>query len=206
MRYSELAEDISDSYDDIINKIPYVEHLDNDNSGYMYWETYFIPGTVFRFYIHNEMDTTTDIATITLSVEIDPDYMNHSDFSQKTHDIVKFEVDLEKYDDGNSDKERNRTYDELQKGVDKQLDALREEAQFCLKNIEKDLDDSQSVEQMSDILIKDHFWTVQEWVIMSEIIEISGFDISEIPNTLRAFNLNEDERFLPQAVKDMFIF
>jgi len=209
VKYSELVENISDSYDDIItNKKTSIkiEYLDNDESGYMYWETYHVPNTVFRLYMHNEINVTTDIGNISLSVEIDPDYMNHSDFKQGKPDVYNFEYDLEKYDDGKSDKESNRVYDELKKGFDKQIAGLIDEAKNCLKNIEKDLDVNQTMESMSDTIIAKHIWAVQEWIKMVETLKLSGFDIGDIPLTLKAFNLDEDERFLPQAVKDMFVF
>jgi hypothetical protein len=68
------------------------------------------------------------------------------------------------------------------------------------------LDSDSDIERMSDIIIEKHHWAVQEWIKIVETVELSGFGIVEIPNTLRAFGLDTDERFLPQSVKDMFVF
>ena len=204
MSFLKIAEDISDSYENIVNEKSFIEHLDTDDSAYMHWDTYYIPSTVFRFYVHNELDPETDIGFIAMSAEIDPDYMNHPDFRQGKPDAHSFEYNLKKYD--NSDKEKNRVYDELEKGFKKQLEIGKEEAIRCLKAIEKDLNKNQSMAERSDIIIDKHVWAVQEWIKIDETVKFSGLDMSEIPLTLEAFNLNEDERFLPQAVKDIFIF
>lgn len=202
-KVEELVTDITDSYDNVLSKIPYVDHLDTSRDGSFYWETYHIPHTPYRLYCNVEVQEDLGMIEISLTMEADPDYTNHDDFDDLEQDkfTYKFEASIERYEDMESDTERLEVWDNLDKGVKFQLELVKTRTQEILNKIEKELDNDTFID-----VIEEHEWLMVDWVEIDTMIELSELTIVDIPNVLEAFKLDTDTRFLTDDIKEMFLF
>ena len=206
MTNEEILEDVLDSYNNIIRKIPYIDHLDTtlEPDGLMGWDIYYTPSTPYRYYLHIEIDDFTDKMNISVTVESDPDLMNHHDFASLTTHDRTFKIDnisTNDYQWEDSDV-GTEVYKKLEQALEFQLDIVLKHPQEILKEMEKEIESGFNKRAIHGR----HDWIALDWISIEELIELSLYNIGDIPLVLRMFGLDTNERFLTQEVKDIFIF
>jgi hypothetical protein len=78
--------------------------------------------------------------------------------------------------------------------------ALQVHAQTILKEIDerfanKEIDN-----------FKEHAWLMEEWVNVEEVIDFAGFSYNDIPYFITYLGDSIMIKYLPQTVKDVFLF
>ena len=203
-RASEIVTTIEDFFFGITKSDPRISHLDQVGSDWFWWDTYHISNTAYRLYLHIEV---TDIdegenANIFITVEAstDPDYRdNHEDFIDN-NETYRFNLKVKDFDTNNAPIDTNKLITGCQKGFDTIMRALQVHAQTILKEIDerfanKEIDN-----------FKEHAWLMEEWVNVEEVIDFAGFSYTDIPYFITYLGDSIMIKYLPQTVKDVFIF
>lgn len=205
---AEVLDEVFNMYYDSIKINKTIEHENtieaNDTLG---WDIYAVLNTPYRLYITVEIYTTDNIEylRIELGVAGDPDVENTSEFSENSfNDINSHIIDgLSVYDlfleETNTREKIVKKLDEIYK---KQMKALETHSSSLFLDMEKEASSHNSLTKLQ----KDHAWVLFDWIEMDKTIALSKLDIRTIPNLLNIFDLDTDERFVTDEVKDIFLF
>ncbi len=191
-----ITGDILSQYFNILkkNKTINLDHIDtSDDEPFYIWDIYYIPNTPFRLLISLTIDDSVNICNVALTVEIDNDCYTHIDFADivDNYQIYDFDISTKQYD-----KEIISVRKELQIGVDKQIDTLRNKSQKILKTIEAEITGLYDDDTISAKIETNHGWLIEEWVYIANIIEFAGLSIAELPKLISFYKLDTDLRFI----------
>lgn len=156
------------------------------------WDIYQVMNTPYQFLIVTIMDPKLNKVQVTLEIDPDPEILapEFNELANKKN-IYSFIID-------DPEKDNNK---ELKKGLKKQIRVMKKNAQKILLDIETKLKTGAT---RSDIILK-YRWIEEDWIFLTNIIDIAEFNMSKIPKLLATFNI-DDIKYVPKAVADVFLF
>ncbi len=188
----------------IVRDYKFIDHVDTNNDGdFNHWDTYQFLNTPYRLYFHIELldEDEGEKANLIFTIETstDPDLRDQPEFSNLYNGTKIYELKLKDFlSDGSS--------------IDDKLD------NFCMENAKnscmflsnhlKDLLIQIDTElSLNSFNLENHEWVLEDWLNFDNIISFANMKYEEITNLLVYFDDDElTTKYLPQNVKDIFIF
>ncbi len=210
-RVTNIVNTIEQHFWDIVKTIPIAKHLARDyddgfwfEDGGFWIETYYLSNTFYMFYLNiNTQDfDENENNNIYISFEstIDSEYKEKYNYFSDLNKSYEFNISFDDFDDNNKYVDPSKLNDELNKGLVIILNNLKTHCQNMLKQIDKEIADNTIDFKKYQRLLHD------SWLDKSVLIEFAEYNYLDIPHLLTYLGEEIMIRFIPQTVKDVFLF
>ena len=203
-RVTNIVKTIEHHFWDIVKTVPRVKHLDSEYDVGFWSETYYLSNTFYLFYLIVETqdfdENENNNIYISFESTIDPGYEEKYNNFSDLNKSYKFNISIDDFDDNNKYVEPSKLNDELNKGWVIILNNLKTHSQNMLKQIDREIADNTIDFKKYQRLLHD------SWLDKSVLIEFAEYNYLDIPHLLTYLGEEIMIPFVPQTVKDVFLF
>ena len=203
-RAANIVNTIEQHFWDIVKTIPGVKHLASDYDGGFWFETYYLSNTFYLFYLNIKTqdfdENENNNIYISFESTIDSEYKEKYNYFSDLNKSYEFNISFDDFDDNNKYVEPSKLNDELNKGWVIILNNLKTHSQNMLKQIDREIADNTIDFKKYQRLLHD------SWLDKSVLIEFAEYNYLDIPHLLTYLGEEIMIPFVPQTVKDVFLF